>query len=111
MVSIQQAAIDKALAARKAILTTYWSKNLPHGPISTLSHCSKAKDRQNSFFIFLSPSSSTIIFDKGVSEVAHLKPKICSKKATTTELSVMGLNAQEAGGSLVHMQGAQVSKI
>ncbi|SAM82058.1 uncharacterized protein UBRO_20630 [Ustilago bromivora] len=65
-VSIQQAAIDEALAARKAIFTTYWSNNLPHGPIPTLSHCSKAKDRQNGFLIFLSPSSSTIIFDKGL---------------------------------------------
>ncbi|SPC65355.1 uncharacterized protein UHOD_06511 [Ustilago sp. UG-2017b] len=64
-VSIQQAAIDEALAARKAILTTYWNKNPPCGPIPTLSHHSKAKDRQNGFFIFLSPSSSTIVFDEG----------------------------------------------
>ncbi|SAM85828.1 uncharacterized protein UBRO_20174 [Ustilago bromivora] len=55
---VQQAAIDKALAARKAILTTYWNKNPPQGPIPALSHCSKAKDRQNSFLIFLSPNST-----------------------------------------------------
>ncbi|SAM70572.1 uncharacterized protein UBRO_20472 [Ustilago bromivora] len=64
-VSVRQAAIDEALAARKAILTTYWNKNPPRGPIPTLSHRSKAKDRQNGFSIFLSPSSSTIVFDEG----------------------------------------------
>ena len=37
--------------------------------------------------------------------------KVLTSYMVSVEWIVMGLDAQEAGGSLVHMEGAQVSKI